>query len=180
MKFFDSFSHLKFIDGPWGVDEPLFMDKLERHIMAASGYLELGMPRDAAAELRELGAAERKDWRVLALRVAICQDLGSWEQMLDISRYLACVQPDESQWAICTAHAMQKIHSVEAAREMLLRARRNFPEEAEILYHLARYEAQLGNLDQARKHLRAAIKLNPAHRTLARNNPELAAVMRKG
>ncbi len=155
------------------------MEKLERHITVATGYVELGMPREAADELRQLDAAERQDCRVLALRVTICQQLGSWDQMLDLSRYLACVQPDESQWAICTAHAMHKVHSVEAAREMLLRARRHFPGEAEILYQLARYETELGNLEQARKHLRAAIKLNPAHRAIARNDPELAAVLRK-
>ena len=156
------------------------MEKLERHLTVATGYLELGMPRDADAELRQLNVTQRKDWRVLALRVAICQELGSWDQMLDISRYLACVQPDESQWVICTAHAMRKVHSLEAARETLLRAKRSFPEEAAILYHLACYEAQLGDLEKARVYLRSAIKISPAHRALARKNPELAAVLRKG
>ena len=155
------------------------MEKLERHLTVATGYLELGMVRDADAELHQLSPSERKDWRVLALRVAICQELGSWDQMLDISRYLSCVQPDESQWAICTAHAMRKVHSIEAARELLLRAKRSFPEEATILYHLACYEAQLGDIEKARTYLLSAIKIDPSHRAKARKNPELAAVLRK-
>lgn len=153
---------------------------MENRLTVATGYLELGMVRDADAELRRIDRSAGKDWRVLALRVAIYEELGSWDRMLDISRYLSCVQPDDSQWAICTAQAMRRLHSIEAAREWLLRAERSFPGEAAIPYHLACYEAELGDLEKARRYLRTAFKLNPAHRALAREDPKLAAVMRKG
>ena len=150
------------------------MDKMERQLNAASGYLDLGMIREAKAELRQLDQLERQDARVLALRVAICQREGSWARLFDLSRYLACVEPGESQWVITSADAMCRLHSVEAAREMLLRAQRDFPDEAAIHYHLACYEVQLGDFQKAKRYLREAIKLDPAHRALARRDPQLA------
>ncbi len=49
-----------------------------RHLIAAEGYLELGMPRDA---LRELGAIEGDrdgDAHVLRLRLRALNGLGDW------------------------------------------------------------------------------------------------------
>ena len=154
------------------------MEKIERHLNAASGYLDLGMLREAKAELRQLDPGEHRDSRVLAIRVAICQQQGAWDKMFDLSRYLSCVQPDECHWAICSALAVRQLRSVEAAREMLLRARRDFPGEAAVHYHLACYEAQLGDLKKAKSYLQLAIKLDPSHRAKARRDPELA-VLRK-
>ena len=145
----------------------------ERHLTAATGYLELGMAADASAELDAIEPGRRSDWQVLALRVAVCQETKDWVPMLLISERLMAMQPTRSDWPLSLAYATRRCQSLEAARKILLAAADRFPEESTIRYNLACYEAQLGNLGLARDHLSRALRMNHAHRAMALADPDL-------
>jgi Flp pilus assembly protein TadD len=152
------------------------MTPFERHLSAATGYLELGLPLDAEEELDEIDAELRTDWRVLALRVNIYGELGRWERMREAARHLTIIQPDRPEWVVSLAYATRRAESIEAAEGVLLAAKVRFPEDAAIRYNLACYTAQMGKLPAARNYLREAFRLNPAFRKMAPEDEDLESL----
>ena len=152
------------------------MTPFDRLLQAAQGYLELGLPREAAAELDEIEPAQSADWRVRVLRVDAYQKLGEWARLETVARQLCEQRPDEAQWLISLAYAVRRTRSVAAACSVLAEAVERFPSEPIIHFNLACYEAQLGRLDLARSRLAEAVRLEPACRQMALAEPDLAAL----
>ena len=81
-------------------------DAFARHVTAAHGFLELGLPEDAWNELEAIEpAARRAELPVLGLRVAIFHALERWGPMAAVCRHLATVQPGELSWVMWLAFA---------------------------------------------------------------------------
>lgn len=72
----------------------------QRHLTAAEGYVELGMPLDANEELEQIDPDVRHVPEVLVVRLQIYQMLGRWELMQVVASKLAKDDPDEVQWAV--------------------------------------------------------------------------------
>ena len=149
------------------------MTPFERHIQAAVGYHELGLPLEALDELAQLGSEAATRTEVLTVRVVVLQTVGMWDQMETVSRTLCERHPDEGQWPISLAYAVRRAHSLPEALIVLEAAVERFPDEAIIHFNLACYHAQLGNLETARQHLREAIRLEPSCQKMAQNDPDL-------
>ena len=81
--------------------------------------------------------------------------------------------PKDAQWPISYAYATRRARSIEASKEILLKALIRHPEEPMIRYNLACYESQLGNLDSAKVYLEQAIKMHPGCLAGALNDPDL-------
>src|SRR5262249_4224344 len=131
-----------------------------QHCQAAAGYVELGMFLEANAELDEIDPFNRAAPEVLAVRIAIYRGLEKWELMQEIAKRLADFQPSEIQWRISLAYAARRADSIQAAKEILLRAEPKFPNEAAIKYNLACYFCQTGNIDRAKNYLRKAFEID--------------------
>ena len=81
-------------------------DAFARHLSAAQGYLELGLPHDGWNELEAIEPADRRaEVAVLGLRVAIFHALERWGSMAEVCRHLAAVQPGEFPWVMWLALA---------------------------------------------------------------------------
>jgi Flp pilus assembly protein TadD len=145
-----------------------------RRLLAAEGYLALGMPHEAEAELSGITLAKRRLPEALGLRIALCQQTGAWESMRETACHLATIQPSESQWWISWAYAVRRSDSLDKALEILLQAKRLHAGEAILHFNLACYLAQLGRLEEARASLREAIRLHKGCRRMARDEPDLA------
>lgn len=152
------------------------MDLLTRHLHAAQGYLELGLPLEAHQEIEDIEPAMRTLTEVLVLRVAVFQALEKWELMRTIARQLTMRQPDEPDWFLALATATRQAIGVQEALAVLATVANRFPTCATIFYNLACYAAQLGHLDAARARLAEAIKLDSACRDLALVDPDLVAL----
>jgi len=125
------------------------------YLAAAVGWLELGNPGEAGAELDRISPALRGSPEVLSLRLSIYQEQGKWQETDTIARILIEVRPSEPAYWTTLAYAARRKPggSIPEAKEILLKAAELFPRESLIFYNLACYESQLGDLTRAKEWL---------------------------
>ncbi len=145
----------------------------QRNLLAAEGFIELGMPLDATAELEEIDPELRSATEVLALRVRIYSMLKCWKAMQTVSRTLALRDPDNVQWTVCWAYATRRADCLEAARLILVNAVERLPETAVFHFNLACYDCQLGQLNESKLRLQRTFELNSAYRLQALEDDDL-------
>jgi tetratricopeptide (TPR) repeat protein len=140
---------------------------------AACGYVQLQMFHEANEELEKIDPFLRAAPEVLALRIEIYRGLQKWELMAELAKRLAEFQPNDVQWTVLFAYATRRAESIEAAKEILLSAKTKFPKEAVILYNLACYECQLGNLQSAQNYLQKVFNIDSNWRIAALDDKDL-------
>lgn len=128
---------------------------------AAIGWLELGNPAEAAAELKGLSPAARQHPDVLEVEWMIHERLKDWVSALRVARALVQCAPDRVTGWLHQAYAMRRAPEggLEPAFKILSAVATLFPEEPTLAYNLACYHAQLGRLDEAWTWLLKAKKL---------------------
>ncbi|MCX8156643.1 MAG: hypothetical protein N3J91_09385 [Verrucomicrobiae bacterium] len=128
---------------------------------AALGWLELGLPNEAQAELQRIAPPFQRHPVILELRWRVAHDLADWEQALAIAREEIQCLPTEPMGYIHQAYALRRIRGggLEKAHNALLPAARLFPELDLVHYNLACYTAQMGRLEEAWQWWRQALKV---------------------
>jgi tetratricopeptide (TPR) repeat protein len=144
-----------------------------RHLLAAEGYIDLGLYTEADAELRELDPGCFALEQALVLQLCVYAGLQQWKQAHDLATSLAEQDPDNAQWSIWSASAICRLHSIEAAKGILLRALDTHPDNANIHYNLSCYETRLHHFRKAERHLARAIQLDPRFKLVAMDDAEL-------
>lgn len=146
------------------------------HLQRCDGFLDLKMTDKARLELEQVDAAHRQSdpFVEVELRLAMAED--HWSAAAQFARTLSDRQPNEPAYCIQLAYAIRRAESIEAARNILLGARKRFPKVAVIPYNLACYECQLGHLDEAMVLLARAFKLDPHFREQAFEDDDLKPV----
>jgi predicted Zn-dependent protease len=147
---------------------------LRWHLSHARGYLDLGMVREAAAELDAVDPSHADDAAVRVLRVALLHEQQDWPRLQQVARELVARQPGEAGWWVSLAFATRRCESLERAREILREAEHRHPAEPVIHFNLGCYAAQLGDLDEARSRVLRAMALSEDFRAIARSDPDLA------
>ncbi len=138
------------------------MDQLESPdihcLRAAVGWLELGNPAEAKAELAQISAVGRKHPDVCEVQWQVCAELKLWEEGLEIARTLLETAPKRSSGWLHQAYALRRVKggSIQRAWEALLPASDKFPKEPLIAYNLACYACQMQQTQAARDWLRRA------------------------
>lgn len=150
----------------------------DRRLLAASGYLDLGMLSDAAAELALLPAEEQMNPVVVALRVDVHMASREWAAGAELSAGMVEREPEIPGWWINYAYCTRRAESVERAEQILLDAQARHPREAMIVYNLACYASVTGRLAEARERLDRAIALDAQVEVLAREDEDLAPLRR--
>ncbi len=149
------------------------MNGMERHLNAAIGYLELGMLDEAAGELENLPPEVRTSTSVLCVRLEIYRSAKKWTLMEVVARELWKRYPDDSAYWINFAWATRRSESVQAAQIILLEALKKFPNDAMTNYNLGCYACQLGDMDNAKKFVGDAIKLDSKYKLMALDDEDL-------
>jgi predicted Zn-dependent protease len=142
-------------------------DQYKMGLMAAEGYLELGMPEEALREFQNLPRDVKLGVEGLSLLMEIHRAEEEWEAMESVAERLWEAEPGNVARWIDWAIALRLSNSPSSARVLLLEALDQFPEEAIVHYHLACCECQLGNLPSAREHLMESKKRCRICRVLA-------------
>jgi tetratricopeptide (TPR) repeat protein len=148
----------------------------QQHLEAAHGYIELGMFLEANEELENIDPYCRALPEVLNARLVIYQGLQKWELMAVVATKLVEWNPNEPGFFVGLAYATRRAKSVSAAHEILLRGEKLHPKEGAIQFNLACYEAQLGNIEKAKQHLKQATTLHPRFAMMALEDKDLESL----
>jgi tetratricopeptide (TPR) repeat protein len=140
----------------------------------ALGFLELGMPEDALAELDELTVGSSL---ALHLRVDALFRLQDWRAALEIALPMTEQEPADPAWWIQAAYAQRRARSIQSAEILLRKALRHHPGHALIQYNLACYACVQDRTDEARELVSRAIESDPAQvLAMAKKDPDLLAI----
>lgn len=133
-------------------------------LSAALGWLELGNPAEALAELEHVTPANRSHPGVLEVRWVVLAELKRWEQALAAATEMVRVAPDNASGWLHRAYALRRVPNggLSQAWDALLPAADKFKQESIIPYNLACYACQLQRLEEARAWLQRAMKTGKA------------------
>ena len=134
----------------------------DSHILkSAEGWLELGVPVEATAELDSISPEHQRHPDVLEVRWALQAHARQWAAALETARQLVLAAPDRASGWLHQAYALRRTADggLARAREALQPAAEKFPKEPVILFNLACYACQLGQLDEARAWVKRAMKV---------------------
>ena len=146
------------------------------HLVAATGWLELGNWREGALELDQLGPELQAHPDVLRVRWALASAAKDWPRAVEFARALAEQEPDDSFGFVHQAYALHELKRTKEAWDLLNAAADKFPKEYLIQYNLACYACQLGEREKAIAFLTKAFKLGGKRdvRAMALKDPDLA------
>ena len=145
----------------------------QRHVLASSGYLELGMFDDAALVSEEIASEDKNRNDVLGARVNLYMVAKKWDMAAAVASHLVKVDPQTAGWWISLAYAVRRTESVEKAEAILLRAQSIHPKVAMIAFSLACYASVRGRMEETKEHLQRAVKLDKDIRGLALDDEDL-------
>jgi tetratricopeptide (TPR) repeat protein len=153
------------------------------YLSAAVGWIELGNPVEARAELTQVHPERWGHPDVLEVRWALSAAEENWEEGLEIARALVRDAPERATGWLHQAYALRRVAGggLLQAWEALLPASQRFPKEAIIPYNLACYACQMRDLDRARHWWsRALLSGDPARlKKLALADPDLEPLWRE-
>ena len=149
------------------------MSLAERIILAAQGYFELEMNREALAELEKLPLPDQLRPDVLEMRVLILMKQERWREALGASETLCAVMPEAPVGFIHAAYCLHELGKTRQAKELLLEGPASLVNDPTYHYNLACYECALGNLETARAYLDASLSMDGKLREFAKTDPDL-------
>jgi tetratricopeptide (TPR) repeat protein len=138
------------------------IDPTDQHCLSAAvGWLELGVPAEAEAELDRISPAHQNHPDVLEVRWQVLAQTKRWEPALAVARALLKSAPNRSSGWLHQAYSLRRVsgHGLQQAWDALLPAFDKFPRESTIAYNLSCYACQMQHLDEARAWLRRALEI---------------------
>ena len=153
------------------------MISTRRRLEYASGYLALGLWKDAANELALVEGEESRSTEALQLWVQLHHQAKKWVALVKVAEALAGVAPKEEQGWVSWAFALRELERVKEAQEVLLRAEPIHGKSSAVLhYNLGCYACLLGDLTEAQRRLDMAFKLDTEFQVDALDDPDLEAL----
>ena len=148
----------------------------KRRVEHASGYLALGLLREASDELEAVEGPDQLSPEIMSVRYDLYMMAQNWELLLAVARELTRSRPaDEKGW-IHAGIALRKLDRVAEARAVLLEAEPMHPASALLHYNLGCYHCLLGEMEKARERVRRACRVNADFKKMALDDPDLKAI----
>lgn len=148
----------------------------QRALLAVDGYLTLGLADEALREILEVAPRERGAPAVRLAHIRVLLHLHRWADAERLSRQSAVKFPEEEEFTVQRAFALQRMEHSEEAVAVLHSAPEWIRRTGILHYNLGCYEARLGDLTAARECIDAAIEMNGEMKKRARVDPDLAAL----
>ena len=148
----------------------------DRHgLLAAEGWLELGLAGECLGELGRLSAEVRRSGRAMNLEWQAHAARRDWPAALAVGRALAEGHPSDCSGWIQRSFALHELGRTSEAMDALAPALEMFPEHPLVRYNMACYACRLGDLDGARAWLRDVARLKGIAfvKGLAEGDPDL-------
>ncbi len=152
------------------------MTEIDRRIAAIQGYIELGLPQEARAEMATLPpeAADRVD--VVELEVLCCIAQRNWGTGLHHAMKLCAMAQGEPGGFVHAAYCLHELARTDEALALLMAGPPSLRRKAVFYYNVGCYNASLGRMDQALLMLEQAFLMKPELRLEARRDPDLAVL----
>ncbi len=157
----------------------LLMDSLppaDQHCLrAAEGWLELGNPTEAQAELGQIRSDSHRHPDVLHLRWQIHRKTKEWTACYDLARELTEHAPDDPRAWTALAQTFYYTSRIQEAYDLAISKITRFPKHWPLYYDAACYACLTGRLPQARQFLQLASALGSEAEVmqLAAHDPDL-------
>lgn len=148
----------------------------DRALLAAQGYLELGMVEEALAELVAVQTPAITDPDLIELRLHILMQGGRWSDALASAEELLRLNSSALPAYIHGAFALHELGRTAEARDLLLRGPEVLRKDPTFHYNIGCYEAVLGNCDSAIQSLEKSFALDETYRDFAKQDPDLEAI----
>jgi len=148
----------------------------DRALLAAQGYLELGMVDEALEELSFLRGLEISDPEIVELRLHILMQGQRWDAALTAAEELLLASPDAVPAYIHGAFALHELGRTLEARDLLLKAPPELRKDPTFHYNIGCYEAVLGNRESAMRSLGESFALDETYRDFALQDPDLKTI----
>jgi tetratricopeptide (TPR) repeat protein len=148
----------------------------ERALLAAQGYLELGMVEEALSELASVPAGENADADMTELRLHILMHGKRWDEALVAAEELLRISPQAVPGYIHGAFALHELGRTAQARDLLLKGPPLLRQNPTFHYNIGCYEAVLGNRESALQSLRESFALDETYRDFAQRDPDLEGI----
>jgi predicted Zn-dependent protease len=145
----------------------------EWQFQAACGYAELGMTRESLAELNAIDREFQNRPEVLHLRLHHLMRRKSWCRALVLSRKLCRVAPECSAGFLHAGFCLHELGKTAEAKQLLLRGPVALLNEPIYYYNMGCYDALLGNVKDAKRHLQTSFKMDASFREIAKRDPDL-------
>lgn len=149
---------------------------MERSLLAAQGYIELEMADEALRELDAIPAEHQKSEEVLQMRLFVFMRSRKWDEALAVCRELRKESPDCTTGYIHGAFCLHEMGRTQEAKELLLQGPQVLRNEPTYHYNLGCYDAVLGNLQEATRHLETSFRMDKKFREIAKYDPDLKPV----
>jgi tetratricopeptide (TPR) repeat protein len=128
------------------------------HLRSAEGWIDLGLPAEALAEIGQLSSDRQREPITLVVFWRLYSHLGEWEKCVSVAGDLVESAPDNEFGWVHRSYALHELRRTEEAAALLRPALEKFPNEELIPYNLACYACQRGDLDEARRLLQLALQ----------------------
>jgi predicted Zn-dependent protease len=146
------------------------------HLLAAEGWLELGLPDEALKELEQVSPVRREEPPALMLLWRIHSAAGRWRECVEVADELVQREPANIFGWIHRSYALHELKRTQEAADLLEPALVKFPDDELVTYNLACYACQLEKVNEAKALLILAFRRGDAKeiRKRALNDPDLA------
>ena len=151
----------------------------ERALLAAQGYLELGMVEEALAELSSTGTLGFNDPDIIELRLHVLIQGRKWDEAIVAAEELLRIKTDALPAYIHGAFALHETGRTVEARDLLLKGPSLLREDPTFHYNIGCYEAVLGNRDAALASLRQSFEMDKTFRDFAQRDPDLMQIVQE-
>ena len=155
------------------------MTELERRILAAEGYIELGLHSEAREELSHLPpeSADRAD--VIELIVLCSMGERRWAEGLALTQKLRELEPKEPGGYIHAAYCLHELGQTQEALDLLARGPAALRTKPVYYYNVGCYLACLGENEKALQLLEQSFEMDGSLRDHARNDRDLDGLRQK-
>ena len=155
------------------------MTSLDRKILAAQGYVELGLYQEAREELAPLPveAFERVD--VIELTLLCFMGEHHWEEALGLTYKLCALEPNEAGGFIHAAYCLHELGRTDEALDLLARGPAALRTKPVYYYNLGCYLARLGKEEEALQLLEQSFEMDGSLRSHACKDPDLKDLREK-
>jgi len=132
------------------------------------GWLELGNPREAIEELKQVSRRSEKTPEVMDAWWMIHAHVKDWNAALEVARQYVKTHPDDASGWIHQSYALHEMKQTGDAFDLLSSVATRFPETGVIPYNIACYACQLGDKEQAISWIKRAMKIDGVSKVKAR------------